>query len=100
MGIGLFAPPFGVGFFTACAIGRVEPDDGDGRASGPISARCSVAVIVVAAIPCAVRRGFCRTIAPAATAAAGARVFRAFCAAIEKRHVAAVGEQPAAARRP
>ena len=27
MGIGLFAPPFGVGFFTACAIGNVDPDD-------------------------------------------------------------------------
>lgn len=25
MGIGLFAPPFGVGYYTACAIGRVEP---------------------------------------------------------------------------
>ena len=28
MGIGLFAPPFGVGFYAACAIGRVEPDEG------------------------------------------------------------------------
>ena len=27
MGIGLFAPPFGVGFFGACAIGRTNPDD-------------------------------------------------------------------------
>ncbi|HEY4173178.1 MAG TPA: TRAP transporter large permease subunit, partial [Rhodopila sp.] len=27
MGIGLFAPPFGVGFYGACAIGRVSPDD-------------------------------------------------------------------------
>ena len=25
MGIGLFAPPFGVGYYAACAIGRVEP---------------------------------------------------------------------------
>ncbi len=25
MGIGLFAPPFGIGYYTACAIGRVEP---------------------------------------------------------------------------
>ncbi|HSV45846.1 MAG TPA: TRAP transporter large permease subunit [Ramlibacter sp.] len=25
MGIGLFAPPFGVGYYTACAIGRIEP---------------------------------------------------------------------------
>ncbi|SDC92824.1 TRAP transporter, DctM subunit [Variovorax sp. CF079] len=26
MGLGLFAPPFGVGFYAACAIGRVPPD--------------------------------------------------------------------------
>src|SRR5207302_347477 len=26
MGIGLFAPPFGIGFFSACAIGRTNPD--------------------------------------------------------------------------
>src|SRR5438874_895984 len=25
MGIGLFAPPFGVGYYAACAIGRVDP---------------------------------------------------------------------------
>jgi TRAP-type C4-dicarboxylate transport system permease large subunit len=25
MGIGLFAPPFGVGYHAACAIGRVDP---------------------------------------------------------------------------
>lgn len=28
MGIGLFAPPFGVGYYAACAIGRVEPSEG------------------------------------------------------------------------
>ena len=27
MSIGLFAPPLGVGFYTACAIGRVRPDE-------------------------------------------------------------------------
>ena len=26
MSIGLFAPPFGVGFYAACAIGRVSPE--------------------------------------------------------------------------
>ena len=31
MGIGLFAPPFGVGFFTACAIGNVDPDEAVAR---------------------------------------------------------------------
>ncbi len=28
MGIGLFAPPFGVGYYAACAIGRVDPAAG------------------------------------------------------------------------
>ena len=28
MGIGLFAPPFGVGYYVACAIGQCSPDDG------------------------------------------------------------------------
>jgi tripartite ATP-independent transporter DctM subunit len=27
MGLGLFTPPFGVGFYLACAIGRASPDD-------------------------------------------------------------------------
>jgi len=27
MGIGLFAPPFGIDFLSACAIGRTNPDD-------------------------------------------------------------------------
>ena len=26
MGLGLFAPPFGVRFYAACVIGRVSPD--------------------------------------------------------------------------
>jgi TRAP-type C4-dicarboxylate transport system permease large subunit len=28
MGMGLFAPPFGVGYYAACAIGRVDPAQG------------------------------------------------------------------------
>ena len=28
MGIGLFAPPFGVGYYAACAISRINPDVG------------------------------------------------------------------------
>lgn len=28
MGIGLFAPPFGVGYYAACAVGKVHPDKG------------------------------------------------------------------------
>jgi len=31
MGIGLFAPPFGVGYYAACAIGRVDPPRASGR---------------------------------------------------------------------
>ena len=30
MGIGLFAPPFGVGYYAACAIGRVVAGRGNG----------------------------------------------------------------------
>jgi TRAP-type C4-dicarboxylate transport system permease large subunit len=50
MGIGLFAPPFGVGFFTACAIGRVEPDEAMGRI-WPYLGALLAAVIIVAAVP-------------------------------------------------
>ena len=28
MGIGLFAPPFGVGYYSACAVGRIDPSEG------------------------------------------------------------------------
>lgn len=28
MGIGLFAPPFGVGYYAACAVSRIHPDAG------------------------------------------------------------------------
>jgi tripartite ATP-independent transporter DctM subunit len=28
MGVGLFAPPFGVGYYAACAISRINPDAG------------------------------------------------------------------------
>jgi tripartite ATP-independent transporter DctM subunit len=28
MGVGLFSPPFGVGYYAACAIGRVDPAEG------------------------------------------------------------------------
>jgi len=50
MGIGLFAPPFGVGYYAACAIGRVEPAQG----MRPIWGYMLVLVIgtiVVAAVP-------------------------------------------------
>ncbi len=50
MGIGLFAPPFGVGFFSACAIGRVDPDEAITRI-WPYLAALAVALAVVAAVP-------------------------------------------------
>ena len=50
MGIGLFAPPFGVGFFTACAIGNVDPDEAVSSV-WPYLAALLVGTIVVAAVP-------------------------------------------------
>jgi tripartite ATP-independent transporter DctM subunit len=50
MGIGLFSPPFGVGFYGACAIGRVSPDDAIWR-MWPYIAGLVVALAVVAAVP-------------------------------------------------
>jgi tripartite ATP-independent transporter DctM subunit len=50
MGIGLFAPPMGVGYYAACAIGRVSPDAGM-RRIWPYMAALLAGLIVVAAIP-------------------------------------------------
>jgi tripartite ATP-independent transporter DctM subunit len=50
MGIGLFAPPFGVGFYAACAIGRVSPDEAMGRV-WPYLGALVLALIIVAALP-------------------------------------------------
>jgi TRAP-type C4-dicarboxylate transport system permease large subunit len=50
MGIGLFAPPFGVGFYAACAIGRVSPDEAMGRV-WPYLAAVLFALIIVALVP-------------------------------------------------
>jgi TRAP-type C4-dicarboxylate transport system permease large subunit len=50
MGIGLFAPPFGVGYFAACAIGKVNPDEG-ARAIWAYLAALLVGLAIVAAIP-------------------------------------------------
>ena len=50
MGIGLFAPPFGVGYYGACAISRVDPNEGIGPIWGYIAALL-VGLIVVAAFP-------------------------------------------------
>jgi tripartite ATP-independent transporter DctM subunit len=50
MGVGLFAPPFGVGFFTACAIGNVDPDEAMARI-WPYLGALLIGVIVIAAVP-------------------------------------------------
>jgi TRAP-type C4-dicarboxylate transport system permease large subunit len=50
MGIGLFAPPFGVGFYAACAIGRTAPDDAMGRV-WPYLGAVLIALIAVALFP-------------------------------------------------
>ncbi|WP_044530912.1 TRAP transporter large permease [Herbaspirillum sp. B65] len=50
MGIGLFAPPFGVGFYAACAIGKVSPDGVFNRVWGYLAALV-VALLVVAFLP-------------------------------------------------
>src|SRR6266702_3468735 len=50
MGIGLFAPPFGVGYYSACAISKVNPDAGIRPIVGYMGALI-VGLILVAAIP-------------------------------------------------
>ena len=50
MGIGLFAPPFGVGYYAACAIGRVTPDAAM-RRIWPYLLAVLAGLIVVAAVP-------------------------------------------------
>ena len=50
MGIGLFAPPFGVGYYAACAIGRVKPDAGMKPIVGYLLA-LMIGLIIVATVP-------------------------------------------------
>ena len=50
MGIGLFAPPFGLGFYAACAIGRVPPEQAMGRV-WPYLAAVLAALVIVALFP-------------------------------------------------
>ena len=50
MGLGLFAPPFGVGFYFSCAIGGAKPDEAWTRV-WPYLGALLAAVILVAAIP-------------------------------------------------
>src|SRR4029077_4735475 len=50
MGIGLFAPPFGVGYYAACAISRINPDDGMRPIVGYMIA-LFIGTLIVAAVP-------------------------------------------------
>ena len=50
MGIGLFSPPFGVGFYQSCLIGNASSDEALGRI-WPYMAALLLALAVVAAIP-------------------------------------------------
>jgi TRAP-type C4-dicarboxylate transport system permease large subunit len=50
MGIGLFAPPLGVGYYSACAIGRVNPDAGMFRI-WPYLGALIIGLLAVAAFP-------------------------------------------------
>jgi tripartite ATP-independent transporter DctM subunit len=50
MGLGLFAPPLGVGYYAACAIGRVNPDEGIRPIMGYLLVLL-LGTMVVAAIP-------------------------------------------------
>jgi tripartite ATP-independent transporter DctM subunit len=50
MGLGLFAPPLGVGYYAACAIGRVNPDEGIRPILGYMLALL-IGTIIVAYVP-------------------------------------------------
>ncbi len=50
MGIGLFSPPFGVGFYQTCLISKVSSDEAFGRI-WPYMATLVIALIIVAAVP-------------------------------------------------
>jgi tripartite ATP-independent transporter DctM subunit len=50
MGLGLFAPPMGVGYYTACAIGQVHPDKGIRPLVGYMAALL-IGTVIVTAVP-------------------------------------------------
>ncbi len=50
MGLGLFMPPLGVGYYAACAIGRVAPEEGVRPLLGYLAALLG-GILVVAAVP-------------------------------------------------
>jgi tripartite ATP-independent transporter DctM subunit len=50
MGIGLFSPPLGVGYYTACVIGQVDPGAGL-RTIWPYMAMLLIGLLVIAYVP-------------------------------------------------
>ena len=50
MGIGLFAPPFGLGYYAACIIGRVPPEVGL-RRIWPYLGALAAGTVLIAAVP-------------------------------------------------
>ena len=50
MGIGLFAPPIGVGYYGACAVSKVDPNEGMKYIGGYMAALL-VGLLLVAAVP-------------------------------------------------
>jgi len=50
MGVGLFAPPFGIGFYASCAIGGADPDRAI-RHIWTYLAALMIGLVVVAAVP-------------------------------------------------
>lgn len=50
MGLGLFAPPFGVGYYGACVVSKIHPDEGLKPIVGYLIA-LAVGIIIVAAVP-------------------------------------------------
>jgi len=50
MGVGLFAPPLGVGYYAACAIGKVDPNEGIKSIIGYLIA-LFIGILVIAFVP-------------------------------------------------
>jgi TRAP-type C4-dicarboxylate transport system permease large subunit len=50
MGVGVFAPPLGIGYFIACAIGKVPPSDAM-SAMWPYLGALVAGLLLVAAVP-------------------------------------------------
>jgi tripartite ATP-independent transporter DctM subunit len=50
MGLGLFSPPFGVGYYGACAVSKIHPDEGIRPIVGYMVA-LFIGIVIVAAVP-------------------------------------------------